>query len=285
MKKIGTVAGASIAAFAVGATVAGGIAIASADDNGSAATGGAQQQYGMGMGMGMNRDRGPGELVTGEDAQAAMDAALKEVPGTADHVHKTSAGTYLVMVTTSDNKRIVVTLNANFAVTGQLEVTGRGPGHGPGTPATADEKAKATDAALAKVTGATVLEVFKRDEGGFAVMLRTDAGAKKVVLLDATYEVTSVETPPRRGRGHHPQIGRDVTGASFKKAEAAALAEVDGTVMDVHKVANKYWAMVRKDNGTMVVVKMNSDFTVTGTKKFTMRMHHGPMQPSATSAA
>ncbi|HPQ83475.1 MAG TPA: hypothetical protein PLQ14_03360, partial [Actinomycetota bacterium] len=102
MKKIGTVAAASIGAFAVGATVAGGIAIASADAN-SATDSPSNSQQGWGRGP-MGGERGPGQLVTGEDAQKSIAAALTAVSGTADHVHKAPDGTYRVMVTTAEGK-------------------------------------------------------------------------------------------------------------------------------------------------------------------------------------
>ena len=119
MKKIGTIAAASVTAFALGASIAGGAVVANAD-------------------TGNRSDRGPGDMVTGTDAQKAIDAALAAVPGTADHAHKTADGQYLVMVTTSDNKRIVVKLDANFTVVDQQEVTGTH--RGPGTPATGEDR-------------------------------------------------------------------------------------------------------------------------------------------------
>lgn len=279
MKKIGSVTAASIAAFALGATLAGGMVVASADSN----SGGPQR----------GPHRAPGELVTGEDAQKAIAAATAAVPGTTDHVHKTPEGEYLVRVITADGKHVIVRLNAEFAVIDQQEMTGRGPGgpghgpgHGPGAPATGDDRTKASDAAVAEVPGATVLEVFVRDEGGYAVLLRTDTGEKKVVLLDTAFVVQSVQTPPKPPR-HHGQRGQDVTGEAFTKAQAAATAKVDGgTVMDVHKVGSRYHAMVRKDNGRMVVVVMNSDFEVTGTKRFSMKRHHDMRPaPAANRAA
>lgn len=269
MKKIGTVAGASVAAFALGASLAGGIVVASADTNSDTSSTG---------------QHGPGELVTGTDAQKAIDAALAAVPGTADHAHRTPDGTYLVMVTTTDGTRFVVRLDANFSVLDTQKVTGRGPGHrGPGTPATGENRTKASDAALAAVPGATVLEVFVRDDGGFAVLVRTDKGVKKVVLLDDTFAVQSIDTAPKH-RGKHRGMGKHVTGAAFTKAQAAALSKVDGTVMDVHKKGSRYYAMVRKTDGSMVIVVMNADFEVTGTKSFTMH-RHGPRQTSAGQAA
>jgi uncharacterized membrane protein YkoI len=288
MKKIGTVAGASIAAFAVGATLAGGLTIATADTNSNSTSDTpATQGYGPGRMGGPMGQRGPGEIVTGEDAQKAIDAALAAVPGTADHVHKDPNGNYLVMVTTSDNTRVVVVLDANFAVIEQRDMPAGGPGHGPGTPATDEQVQKATDAVTAKYPNATVLHVFVRDGEGFAVMMRTDNGKKKVVLLDEDYTITSVENPRKRGphgkRGHGP-LGRDVTGPNFKKAEAAALEEFPGgTVMDVHKKGKKFYAMVKKADDSMVVVVMDSDFDVTNTRAMDFPMRH--QQPSATSTA
>ena len=273
MNKIGTIAAASVTAFAVGASVAGGVIVANAAAPSKSSNSGANSDR-----------RGPGERVTGEDAQKAIDAALAAVPGTADHAHRTADGQYLVMVTTSDNKRIVVKLDANFTVVDQQEVTGTH--RGPGTPATGEDRTKASEAAVAAVPGATVLEVFTRDEGGYAVIVRTDAGKKKVVLLDENFAVTSIKADKNRGRGKHHHPGKEVTGAAFSQAEAAAKAAVDGTVVDVHKKGSKYYAMVRKDDGSMVIVVMNSDFTVTDTKAFTMHQHdrQGATTTAATAA-
>ena len=284
MKKIGTVAGASIAAFAVGATLAGGLTIATADSDSTSGTP-AAQGYGPGP---MGHRGGPGEIVTGEDAQKAIDAALAAVPGTADHVHKDADGNYLVMVTTSENTRVVVVLDSTFAVIDQREMpAGRpgGPGHGPGTPATEEQTQKATDAVPAEYPKATVLHVFVRDGEGYAVMMRTDTGKKKVALLDEDYTITSVEKPRERGRhGKRDHFGKDVTGPNFKKAEAAALEKFpNGTVMDVHRKGKKFYAMVEKENGTMVIVVMNSDFEVTNTRAMEFPRRH--QQPTATSTA
>ena len=290
MKKIGAVAGASIAAFAVGATLAGGLTIATADSNSDSTPSTPAQGYGPGQMGGQMRGpmghRGPGEIVTGEDAQKAIDAALAVVPGTADHVHKDASGNYLVMVTTSDNTHTLVVLDANFAVVEQKDMPAGGPGHGPGTPATDEQTQKATDAVLAEYPAATVLHVFVRDGEGYAVLMRTDNGKKKVVLLDENYTIQSVENPRKRGphgkRGHGP-LGHDVTGPNFKKAEAAALEEFPGgTVMDVHKKGKKFYAMVKKADDSMVVVVMNADFKVTGKKAMDFGRHQ---QPTATSTA
>lgn len=354
MKKIGTVAGASVAAFALGATIAGGLSIANADD---AANTNSMRIGGMHRGHGP----GPGELVTGEDAQKAIDAATAAVPGTADHVHKAPDGTYRVMVQTSDGKRVVVSLDADFNVTGQEEppmrpghgtpaseeetqkvtdaVLAQEPGatvhfvakeddgtfeahfvtadgvrkeahldanfaitsveddHGPrghGTPASDEQTQQVTDAVAERLPGATVLNVMVREDGGFAAMVSKANGAKRLVLLDSDYKIESIKKAPKH-RGD--RRGQDVTGPKYRKAAKAAKAEVKGTVMGVHKVGKKYFAMVRKANGNMVLVKMDKDFDVLKKKKVDFpgpRGHRGgpgghggmgPMEPpTATSA-
>lgn len=121
-------------------------------------------------------------------------------------------------------------------------------------------------------------------------MVRKDNGAKRVVLLDENYAVQSVENPRKnRGerRGHHGRLGKDVIGPKFKKAEASALAEVPGgTVMDVRKNGKKYFAVVRTDDGSVVIVKMNSAFKVTGTQDMNFpRDGRGPAGPASSATA
>ena len=293
MKKVGVVAATGVAAFALGATAAGGIAIATADDDQNQNNSAPGFGFGPGMGRGGHGPGGPGgprgEDVTGEDAQKAIDAAQAAVPGgTADHVHRLDDGTYRVPVRTADNTMVLVTLDKDFNVTGQTEMPARGERP---EPATEEETAKATEAAQAEVPGAVVLHVFKTPEGGFAVAVRTDTGRHKVVLLDANYAVQSVESRDerKRGRGHHRDMGKHVYGAKFKKAEAAALQEVDGTVMAVHKVGKRYVAAVKTGDEEMTLVYMNSDFEVKRTKKMTRPENgrgfgRGPA-PSASSSA
>ncbi|HUM87385.1 MAG TPA: hypothetical protein PKH63_08720, partial [Actinomycetota bacterium] len=82
-----TATGAGVAAFAIGATTLfGGAAIANAAP---------KDQTKVSAQTHKHADR-----VTGEEAQKAIDAALAEVPGTADHAHKTADGGYLVKVKT-----------------------------------------------------------------------------------------------------------------------------------------------------------------------------------------
>lgn len=195
-KKIGAVAGASIAAFAIGATLAGGIAIATADDNGAA---------------------------------------------------------------------------TNNTATGQ-EFGPRGMGHGMhGTPASAEETQKATDAILADYPGATVHMVMKEEDGTFEAHFMTSDGKRKEAYLDADFKITDVRND-QGPRGGHGPLGKDVTGKAFKKASKSATAEVNGTVMGVHKSGKKYLVTVHKKNGNGVLVKENQNFKVLSTKKLSSTM-------------
>jgi len=284
MKKIGTVASASIVAFAVGAAVAGGLAAANA---GSPAASQSEQDAEYRHHEGRMGHHGPGELVTGEDAQKAIEAATAVVAGSADRVYKATDGTYLVMVTTEEGTHVLVSLDEQFAVIEQREMPARGRMHGPGESASAEQTQKATDAVLARYPSATVLQVFVRDDDGFAVLMRTGNGHRKVVLLDGQYAISSVESPRRHhGKPGHHRMGREVTGAAFRKAEAAALQEVpEGTVMGVHKKGKKYHALVKKDDDSVVIVIMNSNFRVTSTKDMDFPRHQAPQPATSPSSA
>ena len=194
MIKIKTATGAGIAAFAVGATTLfGGAAIANAAP---------KDQTKVSAQAHKHADR-----VTGEEAQKAIDAALAEVPGTADHAHKTADGDYLVKVKTADGKTVVVTLNASFEVTGTKEMTRKDKGgkhKGDRIAITAEEKASAEAAALAEVPGATVDHVHKKKDGGYIVEVRTSDGTKKIVKLDASFAVTGVDDAKAGGKHRRP---------------------------------------------------------------------------------
>ncbi len=195
MITIKTATGAGVAAFALGATTLfGGAAIANAapKDNVKVST----QAH-------KHADR-----VTGEEAQKAIDAALAEVPGTADHAHKTTDGGYLVKVKTTEGKTVVVTLNSAFEVTGTKEMTRKDKGgkdkggkdKGDRIAITAEEKASAEAAALAEVPGATVDHVHKTKDGGYIVEVRTSDGTKKIVKLDASFAATGVDDAKAGGK-------------------------------------------------------------------------------------
>ncbi|HNL52303.1 MAG TPA: hypothetical protein PKL68_10145 [Actinomycetota bacterium] len=185
-----TATGAGVAAFAIGATTLfGGAAIANAAP---------KDQTKVSAQTHKHADR-----VTGEEAQKAIDAALAEVPGTADHAHKTADGGYLVKVKTTEGKTVVVTLNSAFEVTGTKEMTRKDKGgkhKGDRIAITAEEKASAEAAALAEVPGATVDHVHKTKDGGYIVEVRTSDGTKKIVKLDASFAVTGVDDAKAGGK-------------------------------------------------------------------------------------
>lgn len=185
MRKIATFTATGIAAIALGAGLVGAATAASA-----------APLHQSDKGLHSRSDR-----LTGEQAQKAIEAALAAVPGTADHAHTTVDG-YRVKVITADGTRIIVTLDTSFVVTGQQNA---GPGR-KGGDVTDEEKTKATEAALAAVPGATVLDVHKARASGFAVMVRTGDGVKKVVKLDSSYALISVQDAKKgkaRGHGKH----------------------------------------------------------------------------------
>jgi uncharacterized membrane protein YkoI len=154
------------------------------------------------------------------------------------------------------------------------------------TGATAD-KVKA--AALAKVPGAAVLRVESGGHGGSAyhAHVRRSDGTEVVVLVNADFVATSVETRPAGGRGGpggpggRPGHGgpggpggrggrsdeKALTGETADKVKAAALAKVPGgTVLRVETDADHgspYEAHVRKADGSEVEVLVNKDFTAT----------------------
>jgi hypothetical protein len=194
MSTIKTVTGAGLAAVALGATtIFGGTAIANAAPKDGAKASVTHQ--------GHKAKRAP--LVTGEEAQKVIDAALAAVPGTADHAHKTDAGNYLVKVRTAEDTTVIVTLNSSFEVTTTKEAAGK-KDH---IAITAEEKASAEAAALAEVPGATLVHVHKKSDGTYVVEIRTADGQKQIVKLDAAFTVTGVDYAKAGGKhrkgGHH----------------------------------------------------------------------------------
>jgi predicted enzyme related to lactoylglutathione lyase len=154
----------------------------------------------------------------------------------------------------------------------------------PQTQLTGDTAAKVKAAAEAKVPGGTVLRV---EEGGpsgspYHAHVRTSDGSEVVVLVNSSFEATSVETRPARGSGgpDHGRrgLGEDrfrggrgretaLTGDTAAKVKAAAEAKVPGgTVLRVENDADSsspYEAHVRTSDGSEVVVLVNSSFEAT----------------------
>ena len=150
------------------------------------------------------------------------------------------------------------------------------------TALTGDTADKVKAAALAKVPGGTVLRV---EEGGpsgskYHAHVRKADGTEVVVLVNASFEATSVQTRPAGGRGgpghrgHGPGGPRGgdqaLTGDTAAKVKAAALAKVPGgTVLRTEKGGHgsAYHAHVRKSDGTEVVVLVNSSFEATAVEE------------------
>ena len=156
-----------------------------------------------------------------------------------------------------------------------------GPGHrgGPGRPRqaalTGDTAAKVKAAALEKVPGGTVLRSEKGGPGGAAyhAHVRKSDGTEVVVLVNSSFQATSVETAPAGGKGgpgHRggPRGGGEaLTGTTAAKVKAAALGKVPGgTVLETEKGGHgaTYHAHVRKADGSEVVVLVNGDFEAIG---------------------
>jgi|GEM_PF-1543297 len=137
------------------------------------------------------------------------------------------------------------------------------------TALTGDPADKVRAAALAKVPGATVLRV---EEGGpdgskYHADVRKSDGTEVTVLVDASFEATSVQSGGRGGPGHGGKGGEGLTGTTAAKVKAAALEKVPGgSVLRTEKGGPgnvAYHAHVRKSDGTEVEVLVNSSFVAT----------------------
>ena len=153
-----------------------------------------------------------------------------------------------------------------------------GRGHAAETPLTGSDAEKATAAAEQAVPGGTIIRVETDSDGeaSYEAHVRKDDGTEMLVLMDDTFNVTSVEEfAGRGGRGDGGRGGPDetpLTGDDAEKATAAAKAAVEGgTVLRVETDDDggaTYEAHVRKSDGTEVVVKMDDQFAVTGVEEF-----------------
>ncbi len=223
--------------------------------------------------------------LTGDTAAKVKAAALKKVPG-ATLLRAESGGpsgsAYHAHLRRSDGTQVTVLVNSSFEATSVQ--TGRGGGKGgrghggPGGPReaalTGDTAAKVKAAALEKVPGATVLRSEKGGPNGAAyhAHVRKSDGTEVVVLVNSSFEATSVQTRPAGGpggRGHGAPRGDQtaLTGGTAAKVKAAALAKVPGaTVLRTEKGGHgaTYHAHMRKADGSEVVVLVNGDFEVIG---------------------
>jgi hypothetical protein len=132
-----------------------------------------------------------------------------------------------------------------------------------------DAAAKVKAAALAKVPGATVL---RTEAGGpynsaYHAHVKTSDGTLKVVLVDSSFQATSVVADQRRGgRGgpHKPET--PLTGDTKDKVEAAVLASYAGATIVRTETntdsAAPYESHVKTSDGKELEVLVSKDFKV-----------------------
>ena len=141
--------------------------------------------------------------------------------------------------------------------------------------------AKVKAVALDKVPGSTVLRTEKGGPGNAAyhAHVRKSSGTEVVVLVNADFEATSVQTRPAGSPGGPGGHGRGgprgeqtaLTGDTAAKVKAAALDKVPGgTVLRTETGGHDgaaYHAHVRKSDGSEVVVLVNAQFEATAVKE------------------
>jgi uncharacterized membrane protein YkoI len=144
-------------------------------------------------------------------------------------------------------------------------------------PLSSDVAAKVKAAALAKVPGATVLETESGGPYGtpYHAHIKTSDGKLQVVLVDASFNATAVQTD-QRGRGGHgaggPGHGGDhkpetpLTGDTKTKVEAAVLAKYPGATI-VRTETNTdssapYESHIKTSAGKELEVTVSKDFAV-----------------------
>jgi uncharacterized membrane protein YkoI len=156
-----------------------------------------------------------------------------------------------------------------------------GSGETPLTGTTAD---KVRAAALAKVPGATVDRVETDNGGVYEAHLTKPDGTHVTVKVDASFQVTAVETggpgghheggpggaggPGGQGWAGGPGGGHDetpLTGDTATKVRTAALAAVPGATVDRLETdhGGVYEAHLTRPDGTHVTVKVDAGFHVT----------------------
>jgi hypothetical protein len=131
--------------------------------------------------------------------------------------------------------------------------------------------------------------VLRVEEGGpngasYHAHVRKADGSEVVVLVNSSFEATSVETRPTRGggRGDHGRRGPGgrgreaaLTGDTAAKVKAAAEARVPGGTAERVEQGGPggaaYHAHVRKADGSEVVVLVNSSFEATSVADHSQR--------------
>jgi hypothetical protein len=147
-------------------------------------------------------------------------------------------------------------------------------------PLSSDAAAKVKAAALAKVPGATVLETEAGGPYGtpYHAHIKTSDGKLQVVLVDASFQATAVQSDQARGTGRgpggrggdHGGRGREtaLTGETKTKVEAAVTAKYPGativrTETNVDSSA-PYESHIKTSAGTELEVLVSKDFAVVG---------------------
>lgn len=127
------------------------------------------------------------------------------------------------------------------------------------------ELQQASDAALAKVGGGTVLKA-ETDDGAtaFEVDVMRPDGSKVEVKLDRSFQVSAIES---QGRDDDSELTA-LSAEDRDKAGNAALARVgQGTVSEVEREdegGSAFEVEVRLNDGSQVEVQLGSDFQVLG---------------------
>jgi hypothetical protein len=155
--------------------------------------------------------RGPGDqtALTGDALAQATASAQAAVPGgTVLRVEADGDGEIHAHVRTAEGTEVKVFMDGDYAVTSVEEFTGGRGGRGGDTPLTGDAATQATEAAQTAVAGGTVLRVEQEPDGSIHAHVRKDDGTRVVVVMDSSYQVTSVdELPARGGRGSGKESG------------------------------------------------------------------------------
>jgi hypothetical protein len=143
--------------------------------------------------------------------------------------------------------------------------------------------AKVKAAALAKVPGATVL---RTEAGGpydapYHAHIRTSAGAARVVLVNASFEATTVQAEQARGgrgRGGKGPRGAGetaLTGEAKQKVEAAVLAKYPGATILRTETNNDssapYESHIRTTDGKELEVLVSDAFEVVDAREHPAR--------------
>ena len=137
----------------------------------------------------------------------------------------------------------------------------------------ADAAAKVKAAALAKVPGATVVrsEAGGPYESAYHAHIKTSDGARKVVLVNSSFQATAVQADQSRGdrRGGHDGRGAGetaLTGDTKEKVEAAVRAKYAGATIvrteTNHDASAPYESHITTSAGKELEVLVSKDFNV-----------------------